>query len=815
MPALRDYSLPDLIFTVSLAVAGAVHAAEPFDAFLETHCLRCHGPEKEKGDLRIDQLSRDFKLGADTHHWAEIMEQVNSGEMPPKKEKPPSQAEIATFVTSLDARVKEGRAARMAARPAVAHYRLSRKEYQNTVYDLLGVRYDPAKPGELNEDTLWHGFERIGSELSLSPSHVDRYYRAAELVLDRAFPTTAGEARKVRKTAVDLRYGDGKAQQAALDRFGIKRPLRYLLFPGTVQNALSSNWFGKTGPEHSGLYKVRIQASGIRPLGGQPAHLSIGKKTGEETVDGLIEFDLTAPEDKPRVYEFEVFLEMPMTLDFCVVATDVVDRRQGAAFRNALGSRSGYMFTHSSETLLLNPNAPQMFDDKGNGVFSTVLLDWIEWEGPLVSEAEKSRRMGLVPPDEAPPEMVAEHLQRFAERAWRRPVKPEELEQYLQSYRSEREAGEKLADAYRVALQGVMTSRHFIYLVEGDTVARERLNDSELASRLSYFLWSSMPDDAFFAAAKSSSLKGEGLKKEVDRLLADSKASRFIDDFARQWLQLHRVGMFPPDKKLYPAYDAWLEESMRNEPVEFFRELFSKNMPIDAFVESDWTIANARLCDFYGLPEPKNGGFQRVSLKPEHRRGGLLTMGAVLGLTSDGTRHRPVHRGVWLSEVVLGKTPPPPPANVPAIEPPTQQSPKATLRQKIEAHRNDVNCAACHANLDPLGLAWENYDAIGQWRMHEKVAAGVGADPLVNPAGAMPDGRAFKDANEFKQRLLEDRDKLARAFIDHLCTYALRRALAFDDQDDLNAIQTEAKKSGYKIKDIVRAVAMSELMKKR
>jgi hypothetical protein len=801
--------------TLGLILASTAHAVEPFDAFLEIHCLRCHGPEKEKGDLRIDQLSRDFKLGADTHHWAEMIEQVNSGEMPPKKEKQPTQAEMAAFVTSLDARIKEGRAARMAARPAVSHYRLSRKEYQNTVYDLLGVRYDPAKPGELNEDTLWHGFERIGSELSLSPSHVDRYYRAAELVLDRAFPTTAGEARKVRKTAADLRYGGGKEQQAALDRFGIKRPLRYLLFPGTVQNALSTNWFGKTGPEHSGLYKVRIQASGIRPLGGQPAHLSIGKKTGEETVDGLIEFDLTAPEDKPQVYEFEVFLEMPMTLEFCVVATDVVDRRQGAAFRNALGSRSGYIFTHSSETLLLNPNAPQMFDDKGNGVFSTVLLDWIEWEGPLESETEKARRVGLVPPDDATPEAVAEHLQRFAERAWRRPVKKEELADYLKSYREEREAGEKMVDAYRVALQGVMTSRHFIYLVEGDTVARERLTDSELASRLSYFLWSSMPDSALFAAAKSSTLDGEALKKEVERMLADSKASRFIDDFARQWLQLHRVGMFPPDKKLYPAYDAWLEESMRNEPVEFFRELFSKNMPIDGFVESDWTIANARLCDFYGLPEPKLGGFQRVSLKPENRRGGLLTMGAILGLTSDGTRHRPVHRGVWLSEVVLGKTPPPPPANVPAIEPPTQQSPKATLRQKIEAHRNDANCAACHANIDPLGLAWDNYDAVGQWRTHEKVTAGVGADPLVNPSGLMPDGRAFKDAKEFKQRLLEDRDKLARAFIDHLCTYALRRALAFDDQDDLNAIQAEAKKSNYQIKDIVRAVALSDLMKKR
>jgi hypothetical protein len=324
-----------------------------------------------------------------------------------------------------------------------------------------------------------------------------------------------------------------------------------------------------------------------------------------------------------------------------------------------------------------------------------------------------------------------------------------------------------------------------------------------------------MPDDALFAAAKSSTLNGEGLKKEVDRMLADSKASRFIDDFARQWLQLHRVGMFPPDKKLYPNYDAWLEESMRSEPVEFFREMFGKNMPIDGFIESDWTMANARLCDFYGLPELKKNGFQRVLLKPEDRRGGLLTMGAVLGLTSDGTRHRPVHRGVWLSEVVLGKSPPPPPANVPAIEPPTAQSPKATLRQKIEAHRNDANCAACHAKIDPLGLAWDNYDAIGQWRSREKIAAGVGEDPLINPAGSMPDGRPFKDANEFKQRLLEDRDKLARAFIEHLCTYGLRRALAFDDQDDLKAIEAEARKNQYRIKDIVRAVAMSELVRKR
>ena len=802
-------------FLINSIAADSALAAEPFEVFLKKHCVRCHGSQKEEGDIRIDRLSRDFKAGLDSHHWAEVLDKINSGEMPPNDEPQPTQDEISAFVLNLDSRLKDGRAARMAARPAVAHYRLSRKEYQNTVYDLLGVRYDPAKPGELNEDTLWHGFERIGAQLSLSPSHVDRYYRAADIVLDRAFPATSSESRQVRKTAAELRYGGGKEQQLALDRFGIKRPLRYLLFPGRVQQALSSNWFGKTGPEHSGLYRMRLQASGIRPPGGQPAHLSIGKETSEETVDGLIEFDITASEDEPQVYEFEVFLEMPANLHFAVVATDVVDRRGGAAFRNALASRSGYIFTHSSETVLLNPNAPQMFDGKGNGIFSTVILDWIEWEGPLVTAEEKSRRNDVLPPDNATPEVVAEHLQRFATRAWRRPVSQEELTDYLDSYRVECEAGEKPADAYRIALQSVLTSRNFIYLVEGDPDARERLTNSELASRLSYFLWSSMPDDALFTAAKGGVLSGEGLKKEVDRMLMDSRINRFIDDFSRQWLQLHRVGMFPPDKKLYPAYDDWLETSMRAEPVEYFREMLTNNLPIEGFLDSDWTMANARLCDFYGLPEPKQDGFQRVALKPEDHRGGLLTMGAVLGLTSDGTRHRPVHRGVWLSEAIFNKTPPSPPANVDPIEPVPPQGNKITIRQRIESHAKNTSCAACHRNIDPLGLAFDQYDAIGQWRTREQVSTGVGEDPMVDASGVMPDGRPFTNSIQFKQLLLEDRDRVARAFIEHLCTYALRRVLTVDDRDDLNSIQEEAKKNQYRVKDIVRAVALSDLIRKR
>ena len=818
MPSLGHISSAFALLALGLSLTGVVRAAEPYEAFLQKHCVRCHGPEKEKGDLRFDKLSRNFKVGADTHHWAEAIENVKSGEMPPKKDKEPkpTQAEIAAFVTSLDGALKEGRASRQAARPVVSHYRLSRQEYQNTVYDLLGVRYDPTKQGELNEDTRWHGFERIGSELSLSPSHVDRYYRAAGIVLDRALTTASVETRKVRKTAMELLPGGGKAQQAALDRFGIKRPLRSFIYPGAYPGngpeAFAPWWLGKgIGPEYSGLYKVRIKASGIRPLGGQPAHLTIGIPGESENpmAARLLGIDITAPEDHPEVYESEVSLELPVGLRFNLEASHQLS---GVHSHRLYPST---IFTHSSETMLTAPAFPQLFDDKGNGLYSLALIDWIEWEGPLISEAEKARRKGLLPPENATPEAVAEQLQRFAERAWRRPVKNEELELYLQSYRAERKAGEKLADAYRVALQGVLTSRHFIYLVEGDKAARERLTQPELASRLSYFLWSSMPDDGLSTAAKAGKLSGDGLPQEVERLLADGKASRFVDDFARQWLQLHRVGMFPPDKKLYPSYEHWLETSLKAEPVEFFREVFAKNLSVDAFIDSNWTMANARLCEFYGLPEPKTDGFQRVSLKPEDHRGGLLTMGAVLGLTSDGTRHRPIHRGVWLSETIFGKTPPPPPANVPAIEPPTPQSPKASLRDKLAAHSQNPNCAACHAKIDPLGFAWDNYDAIGQWRNVEKVPAGLGADPTINPAGELPDGRAFKDSFGFKQLLLADRDAVAKAFIEHLCTYALRRVLTFDDKEDVNAIVSEAKKHDYRVKYIVKAVATSELLQKR
>jgi hypothetical protein len=325
-----------------------------------------------------------------------------------------------------------------------------------------------------------------------------------------------------------------------------------------------------------------------------------------------------------------------------------------------------------------------------------------------------------------------------------------------------------------------------------------------------------MPDAELFSLADAGKLHDKSeLARQVERMLADPRSQRFTDAFSSQWLRLRKVGMFPPDKMLYPDHDKHLERCMIGETRAFFREVLTKGLTLREFLDSDWTMANQLLAQYYGLPADglSGDGFQRVALTPESHRGGLLTQAAILSLTSDGTRHRPVHRGVWVMESIFGKSPPPPPANVDPIAT-NPAGPKATLRQKLEAHIHDASCAACHAKIDPLGLAFENFDAIGRWRTTEKTE-GTGADPAVNPSGKFSDGRTYKDADEFKKLLLGDIDHFNRTFTEKLATYALRRAMSFDDRDALHAVTSASKAADYRVKDIVVALVTSDLFQKR
>jgi hypothetical protein len=278
--------------------------------------------------------------------------------------------------------------------------------------------------------------------------------------------------------------------------------------------------------------------------------------------------------------------------------------------------------------------------------------------------------------------------------------------------------------------------------------------------------------------------------------------------------------MFPPDKKLYPDYDKTLEGSMIRETQSFFREVLNSGLTLREFINSDWSMMNELLAKHYGLADSFTASakeskdeFVRVKFQPDSHRGGLLTQASILSLTSDGVRHRPVHRGVWLSEAIFGKSPPPPPANVSPI-PTNPTGPKATLREKLEAHIHDASCAACHARIDPLGLAFENYDAIGRWRT-EEVTDGVGSNPKVTATGKLPDGREYKDADEFKKLLLHDLDAFNATFIEKLATYGLRRSMSFSDRDELKAIAAVSKEKDYRLRDLVEAFVCSDLFQKR
>ena len=798
------------ILASSLAAAPTAGLDPKAGAYFEKHCVSCHGPEKQKGEFRIDTLSP--KVGFEnTPQWLEIMERINSGEMPPKKGKVrPSAEDSATVVAWLADRMKEGESARMAARGRVSYNRLTRDEYVNTVRDLIGVNYDANDPGAFLEDPEWQGFERIGSVLTLSPSNIEKYLGAAETILAEAYPEIVplkkgqkppepfgGTKRAILETQVNDRHRERLRELGLLDK------VRYEMWPG--DNFRYSN-LQEPLPE-SGIYEISYTLSGLKPENGRAPRM----KVYEAKLDRVLhEQDIVAPEDAPITVTFRAHL--PKGRPNIEVYNDV----PGPSNLPRSGRHGDTPFISTKTGRI--PWQMKLTDEQGRPRYPFLIMDSISWRGPIVTDEEMQRRVEYFPSEEGNMEQVRECLGALARRAFRRPVAAEELDGYVSIVNAELAVKEKFRDAVKAGMLAILCSKSFVFIAEGDENAnRTTLNGWETASRLSYLLWSTMPDAELLSLAENGALHDKAeLSRQVARMLKDERAARFTDSFATQWLRLRKVGMFPPDKKLYPDYDKAIEAGMIGETKAYFREVLQGGHTLREFLNSDWSMLNASLAKFYDLPDaglPRDG-FQRVSLPADSKRGGLLTQAAILSLTSDGTRHRPVHRGVWLSEAIFGKTPPPPPANVDPIAPNPLDAPKATLRMKLEAHIHDPSCAACHAKIDPLGLAFENYDAIGRWRT-EEVTDGTGANPKVNPAGKLPDGREYATAEEFKKLLLADLDAFNATFIEKLATYGLRRSMSFSDRDALKSIAAASKAKDYRVRDIVEAFVCSELFQRR
>ncbi len=806
MKLLVDKSCLVMVLIWGFGCAADVAAAEALnpqvDAYLKTYCLGCHREKSTKSDFRIDKLSARVGF-EDTPQWLEVIERINSGEMPPKDAKPrPSAEESAAAVEWLAARIKEGEAARMAARGRVSFNRLTRDEYVNTVRDLIGVHFDATDPGGFLDDPEWQGFERIGSVLTLSPSNIEKYLAAAEVILAEAYPAKAapfyeGSKRVLLENQVNERHRERLRELGLLDK------VRFEMWPG---DTFRYSNLQEPLPE-AGIYEISYTLSGLKPENGRAPRL----KVYEEKLDRVLhEQDVLAPEDKPVTVTFRTHL--PKGRPTIMVYNDV----PGPSNLPRSGRHGDRPFISTKDGRI--PWQMKLTDEQGRPRYPFLIMDSISWRGPIISEPEQRRRDEYMPREDGNITQVRDGLGRLAQRAFRRPVNDDELDGFVSIVTSELAAKEKFRDAVKAGMLAILCSKSFLFISEGDEdTNRLTLNDWEIATRLSYLLWSTMPDDELTTLAEQGKLRDKSeLARQVTRMLQDTRSTRFTDSFATQWLRLRKVGMFPPDKKLYPDYDKHLEASMIAESKSFFGEVLWRGLTLREFLHSDWSMMNARLAEFYGLPHadlPREE-FQRVSLPAESHRGGLLTHAAILSLTSDGSRHRPVHRGVWLSEAIFGKSPPPPPANVDPIEPNPVTAPKATLRMKLEAHIHDARCASCHKKIDPLGLAFENYDAIGRWRT-EEVVEGTGENPKVNPAGKLPDGRAYQTPEEFKQLLLADLDAFNHTFIEKLATYGLRRTLSFDDRDQLAEIAKVSRAKDYRLQDLVEAFVVSELFQKR
>jgi hypothetical protein len=770
-------------------------------SYFSSYCEKCHDAKVQKGDFRIDTLSS--RVGFEnTPQWLEILDRITSGEMPPPREKvrPPA-AESAQIIEWISTRMKEGEAARLAARGRVSFNRLSRDEYVNTVRDLLGVHFDATDPVGLMEDEEWHGFERLGSVLNLSAASLEKYLKAAEIVLAEAYPASAPKPldathRAVTEKSVRQPYRDQLAARGLLEK------LRFEMWPGDSFTGSS-----REDLPAPGIYEISYTLSGLKPADGPPPRIKvIENKLGRV----LYESDIVAPEDKPIAITFRAHLPKGRP------DIQVFNAARGAITRPLAGRHGGKPFVSIAEGRI--PWQLKLTDEAGQPRYPFLILDSFSWKGPIQTDDEITRRNEYWPDKENDWDKVRAGFQRLARRAFRRPVSPVELEDFVQIARREAAAGETFRDAVKTGMQAILCSKSFLFLSEGDEKsARIQLTDWEIASRLSYLLWSTMPDDTLLNLAEAGRLRDPAERaRQLARMLEDPRAARFSNSFSRQWLHLRHVGRFPPDKKLYPEYDGPLEQSMVAETQAFFHEVLRGGLTLREFLNSDWGMLNHRLADFYGLrvDAGEDDTLRRVTLPVDSRRGGLLTQAAILSLTSDGTRHRPVHRGVWLSEVILGKVPPPPPANVDPIATNPVDSPKATLRMKLEAHIHDPRCASCHARIDPLGLAFENYDAIGRWRTQERTE-GAGEDPAVNPAGTLPDGRTYQTPEEFKKLLLADIDTFQSAFLEKLATYGLRRSMTYDDREALRAVAAAGRERNYRLRDLLEAFVCSPLFQSR
>lgn len=805
-----------LLAAASAWAEGDAKYKEVVRPFLAQRCFRCHGAELQKADLRFDTLTLNLQDEDVLLTWQNMVDMLNLGLMPPYEEPQPELEELKPVVDWITATLKAHYDHEESTGGQTVLRRLNRKEYRNTVRDLLHLDMTMFDPTEaFPQDDEEHGFDNIGQTLVMSGFLVEKYLDAADQIVNRAvLPGARPEVKTHTFQPPIMRAGGGFLAPASrrLNQ-GYDELFRR---PDDRFGYMSIDAFRKGAP-HSGLYRMRVRASahnqshpydqGARTDEDEPLRMGIVAASGRygdlrqrNTSDvALAEFEMIA-DGKARDYECELYLDEsympritypngPLNLFWGNILRryhpdlyDKTDRRKLPA------KEDRDLVFRQTEVAVKNYLGP------------SIRVYEIELEGPFYEQwppRSHTSVFGNRNPNKVKPYDV---LTRFATRAYRRPVKASEIAHILNLVEQREQAGATRLQAIKMGMKAILCSPNFLYLYENEGA----LDDYALASKLSYFLWSSLPDDELFKLARKKRLRDPAvLRAQIDRMLKDPKARAFVENFTERWLALYKIGEMPPDPRNFRLYyQARLEDAIKTETHEFFQHILHENMSIAHFIDSDFTFVNRDLGALYKLEGIEGREFRKVQLN-DPKRGGLLGHASVLTATSNGIETSPVVRGVWILENILGTPPAPPPPDVEPLEPDIRGS--KTIREQLANHRKIATCNECHRNIDPLGFALENYDPIGMWRYN------YGRNkPKVDASDVMADGSEFNGIVSFKKILLEKQDQFAQCLTEKMLTYATGRTLEATDRPEVERIVNELKDRGYGLKDLVMLVATSE-----
>ena len=756
-----------LVFAPGLTLGQAPPAAtaRPVSSFsaevapvLNKFCAGCHNPTKTKGGLNLAKYPDEGAVLKDLKTWQKVLDQIESRAMPPETAPQPSEGDAAKITRFLQSALSKANCTTTPDPGRVTLRRLNREEYNNTIRDLVGVDFRPAD--DFPSDDVGYGFDNIGDVLTLPPLLMEKYLTAAEAIATEAVladDKPRGPVRRFKGADLAKPGVNGHAD----DQGGI-------LFYSNAE--ISVEPFPKAGN-----YLLRVRAFGQQAGPELPKmELKVGGKLAAS-------FLVKAEENAPAVYQTKVHII-----------------RGGGKFSVAFVNDAYF------------PDNPDETKRDRN-----LQVEYLEVVGPLYSLPhdlpDSHKRILFRRPNlNNHREVAREVLQKFATRAYRRPATSAEVDRLVNLVDLVEKSGDRFEKGIQLAMQAVLVSPHFLFRVELETRpgAPRALTDLELASRLSYFLWSSMPDDELLDLATKNQLRvGNNLDLQVARMLKDPKVKELVENFSGQWLQTRKLKLANPDRGRFTTFDEPLRLAMQREVELFFASIVHDDRAIGDFLHADYTFLNERLAKHYGIEGVKGDQFRRVPLL-DKRRGGVVTMASVLTVTSNPTRTSPVKRGKWILEEILGSPPPPPPPGVSDLPDDKKDVARGSIRSRMEKHRADPNCASCHAKMDPLGFALENFDAIGAYRTLD------GKFP-VDSSGLLPDGQAFKGPVELKAVLMTRIKPFSHALTEKMMTYALGRGLEYPDHCVVDKLSESLIRDGGQFSRLISGIVHSDPFQKR